>query len=88
MFAGDTLAQMKTTFLLDDSLFERAQRATKQRGITMRELVEQGLRAVLAEPRKLRYRIPDCSVGLMNGDFPLLGMSWGEVRATIYGDDD
>ncbi len=79
---------MKTTVLLGDSLFERAQRATKQRGITMRELVEEGLRAVLAQPRAPHYRMPDFAVGRGGDHFPLTGMSWGDLRATIYGDDE
>jgi hypothetical protein len=78
---------MKTTVVIDDSLFARAQRASKQRGVTLRELVEQGLRAVLEEPRQLRYVMPDCSVGREGGKFPLAGKDWAEIRAAIYGDE-
>jgi hypothetical protein len=79
---------MKTTVVIADSLFARAQRASKQRGITMRQLVEEGLRAVLQEPPPKTYKVPDHSVGREGGPFPLAEKSWAEIRTTIYGEDD
>jgi Bacterial antitoxin of type II TA system, VapB len=79
---------MKTTVVIADALFARAQRASKLRGVTMRELVEEGLRAVLEKPPTPPYKMPDCSVGRVGGVFPLAGRSWADVRADIYGDDE
>jgi hypothetical protein len=79
---------MKTTVVIADSLFARAQRASKKRGVTMRQLIEEGLRAVLQESQKPDYRLPDCSVGREGGTFPLTGKSWSEIRSAIYGESD
>jgi hypothetical protein len=79
---------VKTTFIIADPLFARAQRAAKERGITMRELVEQGLRAVLQETPPKRHQVRDMSVGREGGTFPLAGSNWTEVRALSYGESD
>jgi hypothetical protein len=75
---------MKTTVVIADALFERAQRASKQRGIPLRELFEEGLRAVLEAPPPPRYALPDCRVGTPGAAFPLAGQSWEHVRDLIY----
>ena len=43
---------MKTTFNIDDSVMQRLREAAARRGTTMSELVEAGLRRVLAEPER------------------------------------
>ena len=59
--------QMRTTVRLDDALLERAKRAAAQRGETLTELIERGLRLVLARPDKhtprQRVEIPVCHAG-------------------------
>lgn len=42
---------MKTTVEISDVLFERARAAAKQRGTTMRALIEAGLTSVLNAPK-------------------------------------
>lgn len=42
-------SNMKTTVEIADALFEQAKGVSSQRGTTMRELIEEGLRRVLAD---------------------------------------
>ena len=53
---------MKTTIDIADGLFLKAKRVASEEGITLKQLVEQGLRQVLAE-RKLsaRFELRDAS---------------------------
>lgn len=48
---------MKTTLNLDDELLRRAKRRAQQRGATLTSVVEDGLRAVLAEASTPAYRL-------------------------------
>jgi len=82
---------MKTTIDIADPLFERARRHAEREGTTLRALVEEGLRHVLAQktgekPFKLR-----------DGSFkgPCAGMTpefanapWSKIRRAAYGDYD
>lgn len=55
---------MKTTIEVSDALFEAAKHHAKTRGITLRTLVEEGLRAILEkEMREESFRLRDASVG-------------------------
>ncbi len=42
---------MKTSFDLDDSLLERARRRARRDNLTLKQLVENGLRLALKEPK-------------------------------------
>ena len=44
---------MKATLDIDDSVMKRLREAAARRGTTMSELVEAGLRCVLAEPTRM-----------------------------------
>jgi hypothetical protein len=77
---------MKTTVDLADALFERAKRHAKRTGKPMRELIEEGLRRVLASEGSVsRYVIPDRSVGRPGARNPLDTLSWQDLRDEIYG---
>jgi succinylarginine dihydrolase len=55
---------MKTTVEISDALFERARAAAKQRGTTMRALIEAGLASVLNAPKPKAVRpMRDVSFG-------------------------
>ena len=74
---------MKTTIEISDSLFAEAKAGAESRGVTFRQFVEEGLRAVLASSRKssARFRLRD-------GSFQGRGLqgspSWPEIRQRIY----
>jgi succinylarginine dihydrolase len=77
---------MKTTIEIADALFADAKRQAAQRGVTMRALVEQGLRQVLAEgrskPRVFTLRRATVKGrGLQAG---VEGASWERLRAMAY----
>jgi succinylarginine dihydrolase len=77
---------MKTTIEIADALFADAKQQAARRGVTMRALVEQGLRQVLAEGRgkpkafTLR-RATFKGRGLHAG---VDGASWERIREMAY----
>jgi len=55
--ASVRFSSVKTTLNLDDELLRRAKRRAQQRGSTLTSVVEDGLRAVLAEASAPAYRL-------------------------------
>ena len=79
---------MKTTIDIADPLLEAAKAAAQQRGITLRALVEAGLRKMIEEPGKNKrpFKLRKASFrgrGLQDG---AQGASWEQLRETSYGD--
>lgn len=78
---------MKTTIEISDALLKAARQAARHDGTTVRSLVEQGLRLVLEERRKIpAFRLRDASVdgsGLLPG---AEGLSWEQLRSLAYGE--
>ena len=66
-----------------DSLFEEARACAASRGVPFREIVEEGLRAVIQQSRQPRKRFK-----LRDGSFGGKGLrndwSWPEIRQMIY----
>jgi len=57
---------MKTTVEISDALFAEARREVERADVTLRELIEAGLRRVLEERKRLRgkpFKLRDASVG-------------------------
>jgi hypothetical protein len=78
---------MKTTVDISDPLLARAKRHAQQSGKPLRALVEEGLRLVLeAQRTRVRYELPDRSVGDPGDQNPLEALSWQDLREAIYGD--
>jgi hypothetical protein len=75
--------QMKTTVEIADSLFAEARALAHRRGITMRQLIEDGLRASLRQHRNRPVRFH-----LKDGSFPGEGrdpdLGWADIRKMIY----
>jgi len=76
---------MKTTVKIAEDLFARTLEVAQREGTTLRALIEEGLRIVLAQrEQKSSYRWPDLSVG---GEGLASGVeegSWEPVRDQIY----
>jgi hypothetical protein len=76
---------MKTTIEISDSLLEEARRLAAKEGTTVRALVEQGLRRVVAERKsrsafKLR-RATFRGDGLQPS---AAGATWEQIRDSVY----
>ena len=75
---------MKTTVEIADPLFAEAKAEARRRGVTVRALIEDGLRRVIAEPSPNRYVLPDCSYGTGGPTDAWLGATWEEKLEVIY----
>ena len=77
---------MKTTLEIADPLLDQVRRIAVRDGETLRSLVEQGLRKVVAErsakARPLRLR--DAAVGTPGAVSVYESLSWEEKRALMY----
>lgn len=85
---GDTVTHMKTTIEISDPLLEEAKAVAAKRGMTLRTLVENGLRAELnalerREPFRLR-RAGFRGNGLQPG---VRAMSWDRIRELAARDE-
>ena len=80
---------MKTTIDIQDELLARAKRRARDTGRTLRAVVEDGLRGILAAPTGTSpYRLPDMSVGQAEAEDPLEVYSWQDLRGLIYGESE
>ena len=79
---------MKTTIDIADALFEEAQLAARRRGITMRALVELGLREVLSRPEAevSPFKLRDASVGGQGLQEGVRSLDWDAIRELSYGE--
>ena len=78
---------MKTTIDIQDELLARAKLYARKSGCTLRAVVEEGLREILAGPKyQTQYRLPDLSTGNPGSSDPLESYSWQDLRDIIYGD--
>lgn len=79
------VTHMKTTIEIADSLLDHAKRVAADEGTTVRALVEQGLRTVLAERgKRAAFRLRKASFkgkGLQPG---VQDMPWEHIRALAY----
>lgn len=77
---------MKTTLEISDPLLDQARKLASRDGTTLRALVEQGLRQVVAERRgrSKPFKLED---GSFKGDGlqpEFADAGWGEIRRAIY----
>jgi hypothetical protein len=78
---------MKTTVEISDSLLREARQVAREQGVTLRSLIEEGLRSVLGErSRAKRYTLPDRSVDGEGLQPSVRGAGWEEIRALAYGE--
>jgi Arc/MetJ family transcription regulator len=79
------VTHMKTTIDIADPLLTEAKRVAAAEGITLRQLVEDGLRRILAErsPQE-RFCLRDASVGGQGVQPGLEEGDWSRIRGKIY----
>ena len=77
---------MKTTLEIADPLLDEARRIAARDGETLRSLVEQGLRKVVAErrARTKRFKLRDASVDGEGLRPEFLDAPWERMRELIY----
>ncbi|MFN0074061.1 MAG: type II toxin-antitoxin system VapB family antitoxin [Chloroflexota bacterium] len=76
---------MKTTVDIADTLFAEARRVAHEDGTTLRSLIEEGLRHVIAERgNRTRYIMPDRSVGGDGLTPEFRDAGWDRIRDAIY----
>ena len=75
---------MKTTVEIADPLLEQAKAEARRRGTSLRSLIEEGLRRVIAEPTAAAYVLPDCSVSGGGPTDLWLSSPWDDKLEMIY----
>ena len=79
------LTHMRTTLELPDTLFKRAQKLARARGVPFRALVAEALQKLLtAQAPAEQYRLPDTTFGgdgLVDG---LPDLQWDRIRHLVY----
>jgi hypothetical protein len=79
------VSMMKTTVELPDALVEEARKVAAQRGITLHELLEEGLRSVVAAGSGARGRFVLRDARASKGRLrPEYEGNWPAIRDEIY----
>lgn len=76
---------MKTTIEISDAILEEAKEVAAKQGVTLRSLVEEGLRRVLGERRAdIDFELPDASYKGKGLQPEVRDGSWERIRELIY----
>jgi putative antitoxin of VapBC-like toxin-antitoxin system len=79
------IQQMKTTIELSDAALDEARRVAAREGTSLRALIEEGLRRVLAERRRRPgFRLRRVTFGGEGLAPEFSGESWPAIRDSIY----
>jgi hypothetical protein len=79
---------MKTTVEITDPLFTEARRVADQAGVTLRALIEEGLRLVLDQRKRAGrrpFKLEDASVGGQGLHPDIRPGDWSQLRDLAYG---
>lgn len=78
-------SQMKTTVQIPDGLFEEARRLSQREQTTLKALVEEGLRRIIAERKcRGRFRLRKATFKGNGLEPELAGASWERIRELSY----
>jgi len=81
------VTHMKTTVELPDDLLQEVQHLARAEGTSMRSLMEEGLRAVIARHQAAgRFALRDASVTGNGLTAEFAGADWARIREAGYGD--
>lgn len=76
---------MKTTIEISDALLAKTRRYAHRKGLTMRAIIEQGLRQVLADTQgPVEFSLPDASVSGYGLHPDVQEADWDRIRAAAY----
>jgi len=76
---------MKTTIEISDALLEAARQVSRREKTTVRSLVEEGLRKVIAErERSCGFRLRKATFKGAGLQPQVAGASWEQIRGLIY----
>jgi len=76
---------MKTTVEIPDALLDEARKTAAREGTTIRALVEEGLRRVIAERRRAEaFRLRKASFRGQGLQPEAAGASWERIRDAVY----
>ena len=76
---------MKTTIEISDTLLETARQVSSREKTTVRSLVEEGLRKVIAEREQSRgFRLRKATFKGAGLQPQVTGASWEQIRGLIY----
>lgn len=76
---------MKTTVDISDDLLSKAKALAAKRGITLRAVIEQGLRQTIREQKRSRkFVLPDKSVSGKGLQAEFRNKSWSDIRDAAY----
>lgn len=79
---------MKSTFEIDDDLFERLKAVAHEDGVSMRDVLNSALRRELRDRRRRsRFVLEDRSVDGKGLSPEFEDSTWDRLRAAIYDDD-
>jgi hypothetical protein len=78
---------MKTTIEIADGLARKAKAHAAKENVTLRSLIERGLRMALrADSERVRFKLRDASVGGRGLQPSYRDADWPRIRDTIYTD--
>ncbi len=81
------VTHMKTTVELPDELLREAQNVARAEGTTLKSVLEEGLRAVIARYHSAQqFRLRDASVPGRGMRPEFADADWAKIRAASYGD--
>jgi predicted transcriptional regulator len=81
------VSRMKTTVELPDELLHEVQQIARAEGTTMKSLLEEGLRAVIARHRRAQaFELRDAGVDGRGLRPEISEGGWGKIRELSYGD--
>jgi Arc/MetJ family transcription regulator len=76
---------MKTTIHIPDNLFAEVRRLARQEGTTLKALVEQGLRRIVAERKRGKgFRLRKVTFKGKGLQRPLAAATWDQIRELSY----
>ena len=79
------VTHMKTTVDISDSLLEAAKEVAASQGITVRELIETGLRLALKDRKRPKsFKLRKASFRGKGLQTPMKGVSWDRFREMAY----